>query len=94
MEVQVPEISGRLNLINRTEDLLKIRGRSRIFLKMAILSVAVGIRHADQATPLYRYKLALTSPTNGGRSVGIVRSRTQATEFSVVGMKLETASVV
>jgi hypothetical protein len=28
-------------------------------------------------------KLALTSLTNGGRSVGIVRSRTQATEFMV-----------
>jgi hypothetical protein len=27
-------------------------------------------------------KLALTSPTNGGRSVGIVRSRIQTTEFS------------
>ena len=26
-------------------------------------------------------KLALTSPTGGGRSVGIVRSRTKATEF-------------
>jgi hypothetical protein len=26
--------------------------------------------------------LALTSPTSGGRSVGIVCSRTQATEFS------------
>jgi hypothetical protein len=26
-------------------------------------------------------KLALTSPTSGGRSVGIVRSRTKATEF-------------
>jgi hypothetical protein len=25
--------------------------------------------------------LAVTSPTSGGRSVGIVRSRTQATEF-------------
>jgi hypothetical protein len=31
---------------------------------------------------LYQQKLALTSPTSGGRSVGIVRSRTQATEFS------------
>jgi hypothetical protein len=30
---------------------------------------------------LYLQKLALTSPTSGGRSVGIVRSRTQATEF-------------
>jgi len=31
-------------------------------------------------TPLYSQKLALTSPTGGGRSVGIVRSRTKATE--------------
>jgi len=31
-------------------------------------------------TPLYPQKLALTSPTGGGRSVGIVRPRTKATE--------------
>jgi hypothetical protein len=31
---------------------------------------------------LYPQNLALTSPTSGGRSVGVVRSRTQATEFS------------
>jgi hypothetical protein len=31
---------------------------------------------------LYPQKLPLTSPTTGGRSVGIVRSRTQATELS------------
>jgi hypothetical protein len=31
---------------------------------------------------LYPQKLALTSPTGGGRSVGTVRSQTQATEFS------------
>jgi hypothetical protein len=30
---------------------------------------------------LYPQKSPLTSPTSGGRSVGIVRSRTQATEF-------------
>jgi hypothetical protein len=30
------------------------------------------------------WQLALTSPTSGGRSVGIVRSRTQTTEFSLV----------
>jgi hypothetical protein len=30
---------------------------------------------------LYPQKLALASSTSGGRSVGIVRSRTQATEF-------------
>jgi cytochrome bd-type quinol oxidase subunit 2 len=33
-------------------------------------------------TPLYPQKLALTSPTGGGRSVGIVRSRAEAMEFS------------
>jgi hypothetical protein len=32
----------------------------------------------------YPQKLALTSLTSGGRSVGIVRSWTQATEFSLV----------
>jgi hypothetical protein len=42
---------------------------------------AVGIRHADHVAPLYPQKLALTSPTSGSRSVGIVRSRTQTTEF-------------
>jgi hypothetical protein len=33
--------------------------------------------------PLYPQKLALTSPTSGGRSISIVRSRTQATEFAI-----------
>jgi hypothetical protein len=32
---------------------------------------------------LYPQKLALTSPTRGGRPVGIVRTRTKATEFSL-----------
>ena len=41
----------------------------------------MGIRCADHVTPLYPQTLALTSPTGGGRSVGIVRSRTKATEF-------------
>jgi hypothetical protein len=33
---------------------------------------------------LYPQKLALTSPTSGGRSVGIDLSRTQATEFCLL----------
>jgi len=45
---------------------------------------AVGTRCADHVTPLYPKKLALTSPTSGGRSVGVVRVRTKATEFSLV----------
>jgi len=43
---------------------------------------AVGTRCADHVTPLYPQKLAPTSPTDGGRSVGIVRVRTKAMEFS------------
>ena len=42
----------------------------------------MGTRGANHVTPLYPQKLALTSPTSGGRSVGMVRSRTKATEFS------------
>ena len=42
----------------------------------------MGIRCADHVTPLHPQKLALTSPTGGGRSVGIVRLRNKATEFS------------
>jgi len=37
-------------------------------------------------TPLYPQKLALTSPTGGGRSVGIVRLRTKDTDFSLANM--------
>ena len=44
----------------------------------------MGTRCADHVTPLYPQKLALPSLTGGGRSVGIVRSRTKATEFSLV----------
>ena len=43
-------------------------------------------------TPLYPQKLALTSPTGGGRSVGIVRSRTKATEFSLVFFYIYTVT--
>jgi hypothetical protein len=44
--------------------------------------MAVGIRHADHVAPSIRKMLAITSPTSGGRSVGILRSRTQTIEFS------------
>jgi hypothetical protein len=43
--------------------------------------MAVGIRRADHTTPLYPQRLTLTSPTGGGPSVGVVRSRTKATEL-------------
>jgi hypothetical protein len=44
-------------------------------------NTAVEIRRADHTTPSIRKKLALTSLTSGGRSVGIVRLRTEAMGF-------------
>jgi hypothetical protein len=44
-------------------------------------NTAVGIHHADHVVPSIRKSLAITSPTSGDRSVGIVRSRTQTMEF-------------
>jgi hypothetical protein len=38
---------------------------------------------------LYPQKLAITPPTSGGRSVGIVRSRTQTMEFVLFCLGLE-----
>jgi hypothetical protein len=49
-------------------------------------SVALTMRH-----PFIRKKLALTSPTSGGHSVGIVRSRTKATELVTVHWGLQLA---
>ena len=43
----------------------------------------MGIRCANHVTPLYPQKLATTSPTGGGRFVGIVRLRTKATELVI-----------
>jgi hypothetical protein len=44
-------------------------------------NTAIGIRHADHVAPSNPQKLALTSPTSGGLSVGTVRLQTQVTEF-------------
>jgi hypothetical protein len=42
--------------------------------------MAGGIRHADHVAPS-PHKLAIASPTSGGRSVGIICSQTQTMEF-------------
>jgi hypothetical protein len=69
---------GPLSLMSTTEELLARKSKSS----------GLNIREYGRRDPsrwprgtLYPQKLALTSPTSGGRSVGIVRSRTQATEF-------------
>jgi hypothetical protein len=71
---------GPLSLVNTTEQLL-----DRIVAAPVekTENTAVGIRFADHVAPSIRKKLAITSPTSGGRSVGIVRSRTQTMEFFV-----------
>ena len=53
----------------------------------------MGTRYADHVTPPYPQKLALTSPTGGGRSVGIVRVRTKATEFSLGGIAIDPLKI-
>jgi hypothetical protein len=72
---------GPLGLLSTTEELLG-RNSSGSCLESREYS-----RRDPSRWPrgiFYLHKLALNSPTSGGRSVGIVRSRTQATEFSLV----------
>jgi hypothetical protein len=70
---------GPLSLVSTIEELLERK------------SSCVGLEIRDYGSRdlwrlprgiLYPQELALTSPTNCTRSIGIVRSRTQATEFS------------
>jgi hypothetical protein len=69
---------GPLSLVSTTEELIETK----------ISGCGVERRDYGRRDPsrsprgtLYLQRLALTSPTSGGRSVGIVRSRTQAIEF-------------
>jgi hypothetical protein len=70
---------GTLSLVSRTEELL---GRENIDSGLENRdydrrgSAELTTRHSSILK-----ELALTSPTSGGRSVGIFLSRTQATEF-------------
>jgi hypothetical protein len=68
---------GPLSLVSTIEQLL---GRKNSGFCLESENTAVGIRHADYATSLYPQKLALTSPTSGGRSVDIIRYLTLVTE--------------
>jgi hypothetical protein len=70
---------GPLSLVSTTEELLDRKVAAPVYKTE---NTAVGIRHADHVTPSIRKKLAITLPTSGGRSVGIVRSRSQIMEFN------------
>jgi hypothetical protein len=67
---------GPLCLVSTTEELLDRKVAASVYKTE---NTAVGIRHADHV--VFPQKLAITSPTIGGRSVGIVRLRTQTMEF-------------
>jgi hypothetical protein len=69
---------GSLSLVSATEELL---GSNSSGSGLERREYSLGIRHADHVAPSIRKKLALTSPKNGGRSVGIVRLWTEAMEF-------------
>jgi hypothetical protein len=70
---------GPLSLVSTTEELLDRKVAAPVYKTD---NMAVGIHDADHVTPPIRKKLALTSPTSGDRSVGIVRLQTEAMEFS------------
>jgi hypothetical protein len=70
---------GPLSLVSRIEKLLERKNSGS-----GLENREYGRRNPSgwQRVTLYPEKLTLTSLTSGGLSVGIVRSRTQATEFS------------
>jgi hypothetical protein len=74
-----------LSLVSTTEELLEGKSSDS---GLEIREYGRGDPDADYATFLHPQKLALTSPTSGGRSVGIFRSRTQATDFFSVALLL------
>jgi hypothetical protein len=70
---------GPLSLVSRTEELL---GRNNSGSGLEIREYGRRDPSRSSVAPSIRKKLALTSSTSGVRSVGIVRSQTQATEFN------------
>jgi P2-related tail formation protein len=51
------------------------------YIQHGCKNMAVEIRRVDHVTPSIRKNVTLTSPTSGGRSVGIILSKTKATEL-------------
>jgi hypothetical protein len=69
---------GPLSLVSTTEELL---GRNSSGPGLENREYGCGDPLRWPRDTLYRQKLALTSPTCGGRLVGIVHLRTKTTEF-------------
>jgi hypothetical protein len=72
---------GTLSLVSTIEELLGRKSSGS-----ALENGGYGRRDPSRwpRDNIYQQKLALTSSTSGGRSVGVVRSWTQAMEFSKV----------
>jgi hypothetical protein len=81
---------GPLSLVSITEELLEWKSSGSGFRKPRL--TAVVILCADHSTPLYPQNLAHTSPTSGGRSVGVIRLRAEATEFSFLLLVLSPSN--
>jgi hypothetical protein len=71
-----------LSLVRITEELLEWKSSGSGCRKSKINGRGDPLRWP--CNTLYLQKLALTSPTGGGRSVGIVCLRTKVTEFSLL----------
>jgi hypothetical protein len=71
---------GPLSLMSITEKLLELKSSGSGSRKPRLTAMGDPLRRPRDT--LYPQKLALTSPTCGGRPVGTVRLRTEATEFS------------
>jgi hypothetical protein len=69
-----------LSLLSTIEELL---GRNSTDLENREYGRGDPLRYPRDT--LYPQQLALTSPASGGRSAGIIRSRTKATEFLIDG---------
>jgi hypothetical protein len=69
---------GPISLVSTTEKLLDRKVAVTVYKTK---NTVVGIRHADHVALFILKKLTITSPTSGGRSVGIVLSQTKDTEF-------------
>jgi hypothetical protein len=70
---------GPLSIVSKIEELLERKSSG------SRLEIREYFRRDPSRSPrdtLYPHKLAPTSSTSGGRSAGIVRPRTQATEFT------------
>jgi hypothetical protein len=72
---------GPLSLVNTVEELLERKSNGSGLEIREYGSRDPSLRPRDN---LYPQELALTSPTSGGRSVGIVRSRNKTTELLVI----------